>query len=147
MSIIKRDPFESLADFQDEIARWFGRPWRPRRLFLEKNGNWAPRTDVYEDGNEIVIKAEIPGVNKEDVEITFEDGDLVLKGERKSEKEVKEEHFYRMEREYGSFHRRIPLPAGITPEAIKATFKDGVLEIRAPRPAETKPEAKKITVG
>lgn len=149
MSIIKRDPFESLVDLQDEIGRWFGRPAWPRRFgrLFETDGHWAPRIDVFEDGNDIVVKADLPGVKKEDVEITLEGGDLVLKGERKAEKEIKEEHYYRMEHTYGSFYRRVPLPAGTAATDIKASFKEGVLELRAPKPVQQKPGAEKIAVA
>jgi HSP20 family protein len=153
-SLARRDPFAALQEMEDEMQhwfrppRWFGRPFslsRPR--FFQDGAAWAPSVDVYEDGNEVVVKAELPGVKKEDISITLEDDELVLKGERKSEKEIKEEHYYRTERQYGSFYRRLPVPAGTTVEAIKASFKDGVLEIHMPKPSEAKPAAKQIKVA
>ena len=82
----------------------------------------------------------------EDVTVTVEDNDLVLRGERKSEKEIKEEHFFRLERGYGSFYRRLPLPVSIDPDKIKAKFQEGVLEVRMPKPTEEAPKGKRIDV-
>lgn len=147
-SLARREPFGRLQELQEEMERWFGRPFRlPRMRFFEDGTAWAPAVDVYDDGKEMVVKAELPGVAKDDMSIALEDDELVIKGERKSEKEVKEEHYYRMERQYGSFYRRLPVPAGTTAEAITASFKDGMLEIRMPKPAEEKAAAKQIPVA
>jgi len=102
--------------------------------------------DVYEQNGNVVIKTDLPGMKADDVEVTIEDGDLIIKGERKAEKEVKDADYYRMERSYGSFYRRQPLPEGITPDKIQATFADGVLEVTIPKPVEKKAEAQKIAV-
>jgi HSP20 family protein len=85
-------------------------------------------------------------VKKEDIEITLDQGDLVIRGERKAEHEVKEEQHYRMECSYGSFYRRIPLPSGVKADQIKATYNDGVLEVRIPTPAQEQPQEQKIPV-
>jgi HSP20 family protein len=152
--LARRDPFGALQEVEAELehwfrpARWFGRPFRfPRLRAFEEGAVWAPSVDIYDDGKYVVVKADLPGVNKEDISIALEDDELVLKGERKSEKEVKEDHYYRMERQYGSFYRRLPVPAGTTAEAITASFKDGMLEIRMPKPAEEKAAAKQIPVA
>jgi HSP20 family protein len=149
-----RDPMGTLQDLQEDLERWFGNPrWFgrpirfPGRRFFEDGAAWMPRVDIYEDGTEIVVKAELPGVNKDDISIALEGDELVLKGERKSEKEVKEDHYYRMERQYGSFARRLPVPAGTTAAAIKASFKDGVLEVRMPKGPEPKPVTQPINVA
>ena len=102
--------------------------------------------DVYEKDNAIVIKAELPGLKKEEVQVEIDGEDLVIRGESKAESEVKDEDYYRSERSIGSFYRRMPLPAGVTPEQIQANLKDGVLEVRVPKPAEARSEAKKIEV-
>ena len=153
-SLARRDPFGALQELQDEMEHWFDRPhWFsrpfrfPRMRFFADGAAWAPSVDIYEDGTELVIKAELPGVTKDDISIALEEDMLVLKGERKSETEVKEDHYHRMERQYGSFFRRLPVPAGTVAEAITASFKDGVLEIRLPRPAEQKPAATPIKVA
>lgn len=131
---------------QDEIARWFdwdlplGRPWEHRDRF-------QPRVDIYEEGGNLVIKAELPGVKRVDVEITLDDDDLVIRGERQQQQEVKEDAYYRMERSYGTFYRRLPLPPGVQTDDIRATFQDGILEVRMPKPADVeKTRGKKIQI-
>jgi HSP20 family protein len=145
------DPFEMFTELQEEMARRWGQgwPWLPGPRLSgpsEMPGQWAPRTDVYEKDGNLVVKAELPGVKKEDIEVVLGDGDLVIHGERQAEQEVKEEHYYRMERSYGSFHRRIPLGFEVKPEQVEAKCSDGVLEISMPKPAETTPQAQKIKV-
>lgn len=145
------DPFEEL---RQEMARIWGMggtmfPWAPATLQrrLGRETPWAPSIDVYEKDNALIVKAELPGVKKEDVQVTLDDGDLVIRGERKAEHEVKEQDYYRMERSYGSFQRRLPLPFDVKPEQVTANFKDGVLELRIPRPAESKPAPQTIRVS
>jgi HSP20 family protein len=94
-----------------------------------------------------VVEAELPGVQKEDTEVTLEQGDLVIRGERKAREESKEQHYYRMERSYGTFHRRIPLPFEVKPEQITANFKDGVLEVQVPKPPQEQPKPKPIAIS
>jgi HSP20 family protein len=103
--------------------------------------------DVYEKSGQLTIKVELPGVKKEDIKLAMDDGDLVIDGERKTESEVKEEDYYRIERAYGNFHRRLPIPFDVKSELIKANYKEGVLEIEIPKPATTAPEPKKIPVS
>lgn len=153
--IRRRDPFEMLEALQDELARvWsqglpFGALPFPRRIgqLLQAPAMWAPRIDVFEKDGDVVVKADLPGAKKDDIEITLDNGDLVLRGERKAESEVKEEHYYRMERSSGSFYRRIPLAFEPDVTQIAATFADGVLEIRIPKPAEAPTAAKKIPIS
>jgi HSP20 family protein len=141
----RREPFAFLDDIEEEMERWFRRPsFAPpafmrtfRRPFTTATA-WAPRTDVYEKNGKLVVTAELPGLKKEDVTVEIDGEDLVIRGETKAETEVKEEDYYRIERNTGSFYRRMPLPAGTTPEQIDATLKDGVLEVHIRRPAEAK---------
>jgi HSP20 family protein len=98
----------------------------------------APTLDMYEEKNEVVVKAELPGMAKEDIDIRLSDSTLTLKGEKKKEEEVKEKDYYRCEREYGSFLRTVKLPAEVKADGAKATFKDGVLEVRLPKSDEAK---------
>jgi HSP20 family protein len=93
----------------------------------------APSLDMYEEKNELVIKAEVPGLTKEDIEITLDDSTLTIKGEKKKEEEIKEKDYYRCEREYGSFLRTVELPAEVKTDGAKANFKNGVLEIHLPK--------------
>ena len=143
-------PFELLDELQEEMARFWDEPWpvafRPFRALWMRPTTWMPRTDVFEKNGNIVIKTELPGIKPEDVEVTLEEGDLVIRGERKGEEEVTEENYYRMERTRGSFYRCIPLPEGVKPEQIQATFSNGVLEITVPRARTEKPAAHKIAV-
>jgi HSP20 family protein len=148
-----RDPFDMFEDFQQEISRlWGQRPLlvpRPltRPLARMAESEWAPRMDVYEKDGDLVIKAELPGVKKEDIKVEIEGGDLVVRGERKAESEVREDDYYRIERTYGTFYRRLPIPFDAKSDQIKASYNDGILEIKVPKPAEMAPEAKKITVS
>lgn len=107
--------------------------------------NWRPVVDIYDDENRVVINAELPGIDKKDIVIDVKDRLLTLKGERSTEKEVKEDKYHRRERAYGKFKRVFSLPAEVDPDKIKANFKDGILKIDIPKPKEQKP--KKIAVN
>ena len=131
-------PFELVSQMQQEFDRLFNDRWHVARPFRDLSMHamdWAPRTDVYQQDGNIVVKAEIPGVAKDDVKVKVEQGDLIISGERKSEENVEEKDYYRMERSFGSFYRRLPLPEGVDAKKIKANFSDGVLEVRVPAPA------------
>src|SRR4051794_16175992 len=106
----------------------------------------GPRLDVYGDGGNLVVKAEVPGVRKEDLQVELDRGDLVIRGETRAEDEVKEDQYYRMERRYGSFYRRVPLGFDVDPEKVQADLRDGVLELRIPKPAEAKSSARRVPV-
>lgn len=147
----RRDPFAMLGDLDVMMDRMFGRRWpllrSAPRIGDLMVGDWDPQVDMYEQGDQLVVKAELPGVAREDIDVEIENGDLVIKGERHSEHEVKEEHAYRLERSFGSFYRRLPLPEGVKEEDITATYTDGVLEIRTPKAAVEKPAPKKIAIS
>jgi HSP20 family protein len=147
------DPFEML---QDEMARLWGQTWpfgawplaRKAAQTTEGAALWTLRIDVFEKNGDFVVKAELPGAKKEDIEVTLDQGDLVIRGQKKAETEVKEEHYYRMEQSYGSFYRRLALPFETTAEQIKATYAEGILEIRIPKPAgETQAAPQPITIA
>jgi HSP20 family protein len=108
--------------------------------------SWAPPVDIYETEDAIVLKAELPGVDPKDVEVRVEDNTLYLKGERKFEKEVKEQNYHRVERSYGSFARSFSLPNSISTDKVKAEFKDGLLTLTMPKREEAKPKTIKIDV-
>jgi HSP20 family protein len=145
------DPFDLFEDLRDEMARlWGQRPLvgrPPTRPLALAEGLWAPRMDVFEKNGYLMIKTELPGVEKEDIKVEMVEGDLIVHGERKSESEVKESDYYRLERAYGSFHRRLPIPFEVKPEQVKANYKDGVLEIQIPRPTQPAPEPEKIAIS
>jgi HSP20 family protein len=118
----------------------------PEKRPTEKDGlwGWNPAVDVYENDEAIIVKAELPGVDKNQITVDVEGRVLTIKGERKYENEVKEDNYYRRERSYGSFHRAFTLPDDVDPDAIKADYKDGVLKIQVPKSEAHKP--KQITV-
>lgn len=149
----RNDPwtrFEQLwSDFDfdwDRLAML--RPRLPRLLHREEGAMqlWRPDIDVYQKDGDLCVKADLPGMKKEDVEVLLEDGKLVIKGERSEESKVEEDDYYRAERSYGSFYRSIPLPPEIEEDAIQAQFADGVLEVRVVLPQKDIPEPKRIAV-
>ncbi|WP_243371598.1 Hsp20/alpha crystallin family protein [Geotalea sp. SG265] len=133
--------------FDETIHRpFFGFNMVPFRHMFEELGSFGtftPTCDIFESGNELVVKSDLPGMSREDVKVTIMDNNLIIEGERKSEEKVERKDYLRVERTHGSFSRRIALPEGIDSEQIKASFKDGVLEIRVPK-TETKTSARQI---
>ncbi len=135
-------PFWELEDWERRMDQTFGRPiWQTP--FEEKG--WMPAVDVYEKNDRYIVKADLPGIKEEDIDISISGDNLAIKGEKKAETEVKEENYYRSERTYGSFYRSIQLPSDVDAEKIKANFENGVLEVTLPKSAETKP--RKITLS
>jgi HSP20 family protein len=118
---------------------------RPERLW-PMGEEWLPDTDIIERSNEIVVRADLPGVKKEDIEVTVQDGSLVIRGHREEQKETKEESYYSMERAKGTFFRSIALPEGVDMSTISAVYRDGVLEVSIPRPQAAEAEKVKIEV-
>jgi HSP20 family protein len=113
----------------------------------ERFGAFSPSIDVKEDEKELLIKAELPGLDEKNVEVTLSDGSLTIKGEKKEEKEDRGKHYYRMERSYGSFHRVIDLPEGLDTEKASASFKNGVLNISLPKTETAAKNVQKITIN
>ena len=143
------DPFDLLTPLQAEFDRFWGSGWptfRPLHRLTEFPETWAPRADVYALNGTLVVKAELPGVKKEDISIAVEEGDLVIRGERKTEEKIEEKEYLHTERFLGTFYRRLPLPEGVMPEKIEATFTDGVLEVKVPKPVTKELEPTKILV-
>ncbi|MGD9366555.1 MAG: Hsp20/alpha crystallin family protein [Desulfobacteraceae bacterium] len=146
MQLIKWNPTRDLFNLRHNMNGLFDDFFYPRRGSDGNEGlwNWNPAVDIYEDADNIVVKAEIPGVNKEGITVDVKDRVLTLKGERSEDKEVKEDSYYRKERTYGRFERAFTLPADVKTEDIKAEYKDGVLKVIVPKPEVRKP--KQITV-
>ena len=146
------DPFGVLEDLQDEMARIWGQrplfplPLRMPRPIAQAATTWAPRMDVYEKQGHLVMKAELPGVKKEDIKVELDGEDLIIEAERKADTEVKEQDYYRTERFHGTCYRRLPLGFAPKPEQIKAAYSDGILEIQIPKPAEPATKTEKIAV-
>jgi HSP20 family protein len=144
-----------LAPFE-EIEKWFEEAWRrpfsmlrssmgPRTEF-EDFGKVMPHVDIFEEGKELVMKADLPGMKKEDVDINLTENVLTVSGEKKKEEKVEKGDYFRYERSHGSFFRRFELPYGIDTGKIKATLEDGVLEIRLPRTNEAVEKSRKIAI-
>lgn len=142
-------PFGLLRQMTSELDRMFDDPWTFKFPVLptETATAFAPKVDVFEKDNRLVTRVDLPGVKKEDVSVEVSDGLLTLTGERKTETEEKKDNVYRSECQYGSFYRSVPLPEGVKPEDVKATFVNGVLEVSVPLPAvPAKSAATKIEV-
>jgi HSP20 family protein len=148
MAIVRWDPFRDLMTLQERMNRLFDQTMAKRGEDEEglTVSTWAPPVDIYETPDSIVLKAELPGLTRDNIDIQLRDNTLTLKGERKFEREVKDENYIRVERSYGSFQRAFNLPAVIQQDKIKATFKEGVLEITMPKAEEAKPKQIKIDV-
>jgi HSP20 family protein len=146
MALVKWDPFRDVAELQNRINRIFDESFgRSRELDDETSlQSWRPAVDIYEIDGGIVVAAELPGVVKENVSVEVKDEILTIKGERLANPKIKEDSYYRRERLYGPFKRSFTLHQNIQPDLIKATFKDGILEIEIPRPQKEQP--KQITV-
>ena len=145
MAIIRWDPFRDLVTLREKMNRLFEEAYSSRGS--EKDlitSTWTPSVDIYETDHELVLTAELPGIEDSDINIELEDNTLTLKGERKFEKEIKEENYHRIERAYGSFARSFSLPPNIEQEKISAEHEIGILKITIPQKPQTKP--KKISV-
>lgn len=146
MAITKWDPFRDIMVLRDRMNRLFEDLVSSPR-FEESDiiqSNWSPAVDIYETENELVLTAELPGVDEKDVEIKVEDNTLSLKGERKFEKETREENYHRIERAYGSFSRSFSLPNYVDQDKINAEYENGLLKIHLPKKPEVKPRKVKI---
>lgn len=146
MHLIKWNPARDLFSLRHRMNSLFDDFFYPRRRTFEDEGlwNWNPAVDIYEEDNNIVVKAEIPGMDKEGISVDVKDRILTLKGERSEDKEVNEERYFRKERTYGRFERAFTLPADVKIDEIKAEYKDGVLKVLVPKPEVLKP--KQITI-
>jgi HSP20 family protein len=145
MAIIRWDPARDMITLREKMNRLFEDAFTGRGDDKEiPASSWAPSVDIYETENELVLTAEVPGIDEKDVEIKIEDNTLTLKGERKFEKETKEENFHRIERSYGSFYRAFTLPNSIDADKIQAEHENGVLKISMPKRQELKPRTIKI---
>jgi HSP20 family protein len=146
MAVIRRaelDPLKDLLGIQNEMNRLFD--FNLGRLSTPTS-SWVPALDVFEDKDHVVVKAEMPGMEEKDIDINLEKNTLTIRGEKKFENEVKEEDYYHIERSFGKFQRSLELPSTVDASAVKATYKNGILEIRLPKKEEAKPKQIKIDV-
>ena len=147
MAIIKVDPLREFAAMNDRLNRLFGNVYL-RDEDTGFRGSWVPSVDIYEtDKHDLVLRAELPGISREDIEVTVENGTVVIKGEKKFDTEVKEEHYRRIERTYGTFHRSFTLPNTVDATKVAAEYKNGVLTVTLPFKEEAKPRSINVEVA
>ena len=147
MTLLRWRPYQDLLNLQERMNQVM-----KNDFFRDGDANdmsmtsWSPATDIYETKDEFVFKLEVPGMTKDDIQIEFNKDTLVIKGERKEEKEVKEDDYHRIERRCGTFTRSFNLPKNIDEKKIDASMKDGVLELRLPKAEEAKVKAIPIKI-
>ena len=147
MAIMKVDPLREFAVMQDRLNRLFGNAYL-RDEDTSFRGNWVPSVDIFEtDKHDLVLRAELPGMTRENIDVTVENGTLVIKGEKKFDPEVKEEQYRRIERAYGTFHRSFTLPNTVDATKVAAEYKNGVLTITLPFKEEAKPRTINVDVA
>src|SRR6202011_321849 len=140
-------PYRELNTLQDRVNRLFHESFSGGRDESLATSSFAPAVDVYEDEHNVTLKIEVPGVDEKDIDVRVENNVLTVHGERKFEKEEKEENFRRVERQYGSFTRTFTLPSTVDAEHVSANYEKGVLKIALPKKAEAKPKQIKVNVG
>src|SRR5258706_13512124 len=146
-----RSPFEMLRNMSQEMDRLFGASltpsWGVTTAFDRPEALWNPQVDMFERNDKLVVRADLPGLKKDDVKIELRDDTLIIEGERNEEHQEKDEHFFRTERSYGSFYRAVPLPEGTSGEHCNATFNNGVLEITMDAPKQKNQAGRRIEIS
>jgi len=145
MKLVRWDPLQEFVALSNRLNRTINDPFTQRTE--DSFGAWAPPVDILERQDHLVIRAEVPGIRKEDMEVWIENGVLTLHGERKEEKDVKDQSAHLMERVYGSFTRSFSLPTTVDATKVTATYKDGVLEVMVPKVETAKPKSVEIKVA
>ncbi len=154
-ALVKSEPSKMLSPFE-ETEKWFEEAFR-RPLSMLSPSWWprfrgtelediTPSVDIFEDADNVVVKAELPGMNKEDIDVTLNDDIITISGEKKKEEKVEKKNYFRLERSHGSFRRSFRLPAEVQTDKAKANFKNGVLELKIPKTAEAKKKEKKVKI-
>ena len=148
MTVLTRwDPFREFSTLQDRMNRLFRDNFTEGRDEALTTAGFAPAVDVYEDEHNVTLKIEVPGIEEKDIDVRIENNVLTVHGERKFEKEEKEENYRRIERQYGSFTRSFTLPNTVDAEKVNANYEKGVLKITLAKKAEAKPKQIKVNVG
>jgi HSP20 family protein len=149
MAIVRwSDPFREFAHLQNRINRVFSDAYGREDEGLLTSGSWVPPVDIYQNGDhEIVLKAELPDMIREDIDITVDNGTLTIKGEKKPSQEITQDQFHRIERHYGVFSRSFSLPQTVDATKVGAEYKNGVLTVRLPLRDEAKPRQIKVEVA
>jgi HSP20 family protein len=150
MAIVRWDPFREVAQLHDRLSRVIGdsRGLRGADDGFMTTGEWVPPVDIYADGDqqELVLKAELPEMSLNDIDVSVDNGALTMKGEKKFAKELKQDQFHRIERHYGTFSRSFSLPQTVDPHKVAAEYKQGVLTVRLPLREESKPRQVKVQI-
>ncbi|RNC65433.1 MAG: Hsp20/alpha crystallin family protein [Desulfuromonadales bacterium] len=148
------EPRRDLTTYEG-VERWFedffhqpffASPWVPRVRFPDMVGDFYPSVDIFEDGTDLVVKAEIPGIRKEDIDVRITGESVTIAGMKRSEEKVEKKDYYRLERSFGTFSRTLRIPVEVQSDKAKASFRDGILEVRIPKAQEAKAKSKKIAV-
>jgi HSP20 family protein len=139
MALVRWEPFRELAALQNEMGRWMNQFAGGQSPGNGQASSWLPAVDVWETEGELVLSFDLPGIPEEEIAVEIDDGVLTVSGKRERTSEHSGERFYRYERRFGTFSRSVSLPQGVQEDAIKAEYRDGVLEIRVPKPEEQKP--------
>jgi len=149
MAMTRFDPFRDLAVLQDRMNRMFNDSYGDRRQedHMLNRGTWTPAVDIYEAEGHVVLKAELPDMRREDIDLSVENHTLTIRGERKLDNEIKQENFHRVERAYGSFVRTFSLPTTVDTGRIGAEYKNGVLTVKLPLREEAKPRTINVDVA
>ena len=147
MAIARFDPFREMASLQDRVNRIFADAYGGREDDVMNRGAWVPPVDIYQtDKHELVMKAELPDLDREDIQLRVENNTLTISGQKKMETEVKEHQYHRIERTFGQFSRSFTLPPTVDTNAIAADYKNGVLTVRLPLRDEAKPKQIQVQV-
>ena len=150
-----RRPNDLFSHWEQDMERMFEDFWK-RPFFGRRPEFWRvgrsvlatiPAVDVYQEKDDVIVKAELPGLSKDDIQVNLIDSTLTIRGEKKTEEEVNQDDYFYSERSHGTFARNIDLPAEVKPDQVKATFRDGVLQIRLPKTEESKSKATSITIN
>jgi HSP20 family protein len=146
MAISRWDPFRDVVALQNRVNSLF-RDFNDGGEGALTTASFVPAVDIYEDAQKVVLKLEVPGIEEKDLDVRVENNTLIVKGERKFEKEEKEENFHRIERRYGSFYRAFTLPSTVDTENIHASYNAGVLKLELKKKAEAQPKQIKVNIG
>jgi HSP20 family protein len=146
-TITRWDQSRGLTSLQDQVNRLFAGNFTPDRSGHDDLATWAPPVDIYETENELVLKADLPGLEDKDIDVRVENNMLTIRGERKFEKDVNEDNYFRVERATGPFTRSFSLPNTVSSESVRAEYRNGVLTLHLPKSEESKPKQIKISVS
>ena len=148
MTMITRwDPFRELNTITDRMNRLFQETYGPQSREEGLTSSFVPAVDIYEDEHYVTVKMEVPGIDQKDIDVRLENNTLTVRGERKFDKDEKEENFHRIERRYGSFYRAFTLPNTLDGEKVQADYENGILKIKLAKKAEAKPKQIRVNIG